>query len=603
MIVSLRTKLALLIAAALVALVLVLFFVQKVIGEAAFRTLERHDVDQNVDRVERAIQSDMESLRLLVRIDGVWDAAYEHLSQKDLEGLQGDYLPADLAKNYGVGVALVVDTTLQIVFGGTTAADVETFGPPPVSFQSPGALSRLVDLVTTPIAQICGLWYDPTGWYTACSMPIVRSDETGPPAGALILARPLDAAAAGRLSTQTKLNVEFLPQSLAQSETVALEEHSETITAKTTLAALNQPTGMPLSVTMPRTVLAVAGHSMRRLLLASAVVTFSVLVLLAWFVLHWVVSPITKVRDQLETLASQGGDLTYRLAVDGRDEVGQMSAACNRMLAAIADMIRSISAAAAQIRHSSLDVECASRGIAQTANATSTRAHSMSKTTTEINSYIRQVETDAGSMDKAIDDVIHSTSTVMEIAAEATRRAEHARHIVAQLGTASAESGKVLASITKIAKQTNLLALNATVEAARAGEAGKSFTVVATNVKALAQQTSEATAAVTNTVENICQRTQSVIAAITSIGDIIAKICEQQQVIAAAVQDQRRRAQEINDSIIAAVQRSGDIARGAEDVAEAAEITAAGTKGAQVSVRELATVSSQLQTLVGQFKI
>ena len=127
---------------------------------------------------------------------------------------------------------------------------------------------------------------------------------------------------------------------------------------------------------------------------------------------------------------------------------------------------------------------------------------------------------------------------------------------MAELSSASQETGKIIKTIDEIAFQTNLLALNAAVEAARAGEAGAGFAVVADEVRNLAMRAAEAAKNTADLIEDTINRIDNgskiVERANETFGgmaDRINKVTDMLKSISTASQEQSLGIEEINRAV------------------------------------------------------
>ncbi len=113
---------------------------------------------------------------------------------------------------------------------------------------------------------------------------------------------------------------------------------------------------------------------------------------------------------------------------------------------------------------------------------------------------------------QSIEGKVRVVDNVSREAAEiANTRGEELSQMIANIGTAGQDIGKIVGIIEDIADQTNLLALNAAIEAAHAGEAGRGFAVVAEEVKRLAERSVSSTREIAGVVANVQKNTDDAI--------------------------------------------------------------------------------------------
>ena len=220
-----------------------------------------------------------------------------------------------------------------------------------------------------------------------------------------------------------------------------------------------------------------------RLMLVLSAVILVLAAVIAWRITASITTPVARALAIAETVAA--GDLTSRIEVTSKDELGQLLAALKKMndsLLATVSTVRSgtelIASASSQVAAGSMDLSSRTEEQASALEETASSMEELTSTVRQNADNARQANVLAG-----------VASTV----------AERGGAVIAQVvGTMDAinEASKricdIIGVIDGIAFQTNILALNAAVEAARAGEQGRGFAVVASEVRSLAQRSAAA---------------------------------------------------------------------------------------------------------------
>jgi methyl-accepting chemotaxis protein len=311
--------------------------------------------------------------------------------------------------------------------------------------------------------------------------------------------------------------------------------------------------------------------------------------------------PVGKVMAVLDAFAS--GDLTSRLEVDSKDEIGKMGEALNQAIGKISAIIQSVAENAQQVANASEEFSAVSQQITTNSEETTAQANVVSTATDMVNRNLQTVATGAEEMSATIQDIAKNATESARVAGEAVKTAHATNATISKLGDSSAEIGQVIKVITSIAQQTNLLALNATIEAARAGEAGKGFAVVANEVKELAKQTAKATEDISQKIAAIQTDTKGAVDAIATISAVINQLNDISSTIAAAVEEQSATTNEMSRNVTEAAKGSTEISQNISGVAQAAQGTSSSAHESMKAAQSLAQMSMQLRGLVDQFKL
>jgi methyl-accepting chemotaxis protein len=314
-----------------------------------------------------------------------------------------------------------------------------------------------------------------------------------------------------------------------------------------------------------------------------------------------VIQPVQEAAVVLKQIAE--GDLTARVKGDYRGDHAEIKQNINEMSDKLLVSMRSIAQNAQSLASASEELTANSQQMSANAEETSAQANVVSAGAAQVNTNLQTVATGTEEMSSTIKEIAKNAHESAKVATSAVKVAEDTNRIVGKLGDSSTEIGQVIKVITSIAQQTNLLALNATIEAARAGEAGKGFAVVANEVKELAKQTAKATEDISQKIEAIQGDTKGAVTAIGQISDVIRQVNDISNTIATAVEEQNATTNEMARNVSEAARGSGEITKNIAGVASAAKSTTPGAEDSLNAAHTLSKMSSDLQNLVGQFKV
>jgi len=252
------------------------------------------------------------------------------------------------------------------------------------------------------------------------------------------------------------------------------------------------------------------------------VIVLVIMVFLIQRIIIGIVKPIDYTTATLKQIAD--GDLTVRLNVKSKDEIGEMAKSLNgtaiqlndniKEIAAISNLTATVAQKLSDISQTiSADTQVLDRG-AQAQQA------SLGVTSGNFNHLIQGLAEQS--------ELTNQSETISRKALQQTSncrgKMDESVSAMQEILSSSEQISKITIVISQIARQTNLLSLNAAIEAAKAGQFGRGFAVVADEIRKLAERSASAAEEITKLIKESNEKTQTGSKTITELDSLLGAI-------------------------------------------------------------------------------
>ncbi|QKS43319.1 methyl-accepting chemotaxis protein (plasmid) [Paenibacillus cellulosilyticus] len=256
-------------------------------------------------------------------------------------------------------------------------------------------------------------------------------------------------------------------------------------------------------------------------------------IVICYFMIRMFANPLVQLRNLMNE--GERGNLSVRLHLNRKDEIGQLTDSFNRMMTEITSLVDQTSGTADEVLAtasvlteasrktavSAKEIAVATEEIAGGATSLAIEAERGSDLTTTISTQMQNLLSNNQSMEASATTVQQASeqgTSYMNVLIEKTGLTEQMTRSMVEkvdrLKDSTSSIRKILDVLNNLTKQTNILSLNATIEAARAGVAGKGFMVVADEIRKLADQSRhsiDVVAQITDTIQREIDETVEVL--------------------------------------------------------------------------------------------
>jgi sensor domain CHASE-containing protein len=331
---SLQRKVSLRLSLAMAAFILGVFLILRAVITPAFEELELEAARADLIRADQAIQTDIDNLVAVTLDWAPWDDIYEYVAGRN-PGFQKSNLERPTLTNLGLDMMAVYEQGGRLKWGQLLVDGEETPLEKLSLLDDESLAAHLLTAHANADGGTVGIVDTALGPMIISSQPILRSDNSGPVAGALVMAQFLNEQRLARLVERTEVDMTWLlvENYVIEGERalsdIAIGElpvrlSEEIVTNCIVLADILGNPYLLVSSRTPRNITSLGQQTVSAAVLFLAAAGILLVIVLWWFMKGTIIRPIVKLTDHMDTIR-KSGDLSHNLNLRSDDEIGLLA--------------------------------------------------------------------------------------------------------------------------------------------------------------------------------------------------------------------------------------------------------------------------------------
>lgn len=358
-------------------------------------------------------------------------------------------------------------------------------------------------------------------------------------------------------------------------------------------------------------------NNQRFIMIIMVIIAVVILIPIILLLSNSVVKPIREASDMIKNISEGDGDLTLRMKVKTKDEIGKLSEYFNNFIDNLHNIIVQIKYSIEQITSGSNQISESAQSLSE---GTSKQAASIEEISASLNDVSQRVQENLENIKRTYSNAIETnegskqmydlSKVTKDLALKGNDQMKKLVFSIAKISKSSIDIKDIIKIIDDIAFQTNLLALNADIEAARVGKYGKGFAVVANSVRTLAGKSAAAVKDTTMKVDEIIkdiensdelvkltdEQLDKITSSAVKVNDISSKVMDSSLEVSNIANDVKDSSEEQANGI-------EQIGKGLVQIEDVVQTNSANAEENAATSEELASQSNHVKEIVSYFKV